>query len=424
MNHYEKLNLTISNLGEQAQKLHSLTQIYEKTDEIQTKFTQNLNEITRLQEIWAEFSRQQKTWQENMVDENKNYFDGFQKIGVQVSLLTQQIESSLVLFSNYKEIIDKKLQDGLALQEIFQKNATNTMDNHLQRTEKLQSAFAASLDKLSLFEQFFQQNEKRNSEILQQLETTINSIRSEIYQLSGQANAQILDNLSNLSARTNEMLLQLEQTIQKQDLHLYQNLENLNQKLAQNNQTQLAFLQQNLENLSQKLNQNLEKQDILLAQSLENVAQKLQQSAQFSQAQMRKSDEMFQNMQIRLEEKNTFFAKQITDNQEINSRFASSAEEKLERITKDNRKFYGDLEDALRVRIDQLKADFQLKVREELDANVLRNENAVRTQLGNFQNQLDEKAEARSRNQESKINMLLIAVILNFFAVLFLIFTR
>jgi hypothetical protein len=328
------------------------------------------------------------------------------------------------LFSNYKEIIDKKLQDGLALQEIFQKNATNTMDNHLQRTEKLQSAFAASLDKLSLFEQFFQQNEKRNSEILQQLETTINSIRSEIYQLSGQANAQILDNLSNLSARTNEMLLQLEQTIQKQDLHLYQNLENLNQKLAQNNQTQLAFLQQNLENLSQKLNQNLEKQDILLAQSLENVAQKLQQSAQFSQAQMRKSDEMFQNMQIRLEEKNTFFAKQITDNQEINSRFASSAEEKLERITKDNRKFYGDLEDALRVRIDQLKADFQLKVREELDANVLRNENAVRTQLGNFQNQLDEKAEARSRNQESKINMLLIAVILNFFAVLFLIFTR
>ena len=393
---------SINQLDAVTDKMKSLTDIYRKAEEINANFEKNLTDFHSLAAAWSNFMTEQTLFQSKLIEENGTYFSGFHLMRDEVAQLTAKMNQNLSEFAAYKQIIadnlvtlDKQMLD-------FRSFADENMQKHSNGIQVLRENFSLALEKLNAAEVRLSENEIKNGATLLSFEQNIALIRGKINEFLQSSLIQIAENLENLSRKTAELAARSEQVLVKQE----------------------AAVSQILLNFAQKNEQQLNRQDLLLTQNLTHISGKLEQSVTFSQNQMQKSEELFREMQIRFEEKNAYFAKQISDIREMQSQFSASADEKNEKSAKDNRKFYGDLEDGLRVRIDQLKSEFQLKVREELDSHITRNDIAVRTQLGEFQNRLEEKAESRFRSHEGKFSLVLLALAANFLALMFLIFAN
>jgi chromosome segregation ATPase len=402
LNHNELLNESLENLNAQAEKLKSLTEVYRKTDEINEKFSQNLGEFRSLSQKWTEFFSEQKDWQSNLSDENSRYFQAFDRLKKETELLAKQLSEMLSAFVAYKENINRELS-SLQVEVSSFKRAADEL-NHLQ-TQKISQTlaeFGTGLRKLESLEKELSQNEQKNTATLAALEKNSAAVKTQTAEFLRQITENILQNIEQINLRNKELISKFEQMVQRQEASIAQAMLTFTQK-AEHQFTQL---------------------DLQLTQHIAAVSRKLEQSTQFSQNQMQRTEELFRDMQLRAEEKNTFFAKQISDLQELSSRFASATDDKIERLAKDNRKFYGDLEDGLRVRIEQLKGEFQIKVREELETHIQRSDRMMQTQLGEFQNRAEERAEGRFRATENKFFILLVAMGLNFMALLFLILTK
>jgi hypothetical protein len=401
-NHYEVLNKSIENLHSQAEKLQSLTEIYRKTDEINEHFAQNLAEFSRLKTAWENFFSLQEQKFDALKTENSLYFREFDKLRQETAQLTAQAQEILRLFDIRKKETDEQLAAFASEVNILRKSTETQIQEIGNNAGLLLHKYSEGLQKLTALENNFAESEQKNNSTLAVLEKNIALVRSEIAAFLQNNTAQVLEKLEFIGNKNKEIGIRFEQMMHRSE--------------AENAQALL--------NLSQKTDEMLARLERLFVQSLSVLDAKTEKNMQFSQNQLLRTEELFRDTQIRAEEKNVFFAKQISDSQEINSRFAASADEKIDKIAGDNRKFYGDLENAMRVRTEQLQTEFQLKVREELENHIRRSDQTFRTQLVEFQNNIREKSESRFRDAESKFYLLLLALGLNLLAILFLIFTK